>query len=136
MEFCFTLLIQTRARSTVIKPRGRPGYFRSLYVEPRFRRKGYGLELMKFAIQHTREFLEMDIRRQSTVAQRNAARLGYRRVGPSSRFTDCDLWRHGNPRSELPRSRLRLLKTVGYERIGGKTEVLYLSNSLDESEHG
>ena len=39
----------------------KPAYFKSLYVNPRFRRRGYGLELMKFAIDYMQEFLEMDI---------------------------------------------------------------------------
>lgn len=132
MENRFSLLIQGRANSRIIKPGGQPGYFRSLYVEPSHRRKGYGLELMKFAIQYTGEFLEMDIRRQSKVAQRNAARLGYRKIGPSERFIECELWRHPDPRSELPRSRLHLLKRVRYRRADGRTDVLYLSNSLDQ----
>jgi GNAT superfamily N-acetyltransferase len=127
----FTLLIQGRARCQLIKAKGEPGYFHSIRVEPRYRRRGFGLELIKFALQYTREFLEMDIRYQSKVAQRHAARLGYRKIGTSERYAGCELWRHYNQKSKLPTSKLQLLKAMRFKRTDGKTVVLYLSSSVD-----
>jgi GNAT superfamily N-acetyltransferase len=124
------MLIQRRAICEVIKPRGKPGYFHWLHVKPRYRRQGYALELMKFAIHYTREFLEMDILHKSKVAKRNAARLGYCKIGHSMRYSYCELWKHGQTQLRLPGSRLKLLKSVRYKRMNGSTEVLYLSNSL------
>jgi GNAT superfamily N-acetyltransferase len=131
MERRLTLLVPGRARSQIIKPDGERGYFHSLYVDPGYRRQGYGLELMKFAIQYAQEFLEMDILRCSKACQRNAAKIGYRKTAyASDRYLGCDLWRYRGTRLQLPISRLQLLSAVHYERTNGRTEVLYLSNQL------
>lgn len=132
MERHITLLIPRRASSQIIKPVGKPGYFHSLYVYPGYRRRGYGLELMKFGIRYTHEFLQMDILRTSKACQRNADRIGYRKTGGASdRYLGCEFWRYCGKPSQLPVSRLHILKTVNYKRLTGKTEVLYLSNVLD-----
>ena len=132
MEHHITLLIPGRASSQIIKPDGKPGYFHSLYVNPRYRRLGYGLELIKFAIQYTQEFLELDILRASKACQRIASRIGYRKTGSASdRYLRCESWRYCGMPSQLPASRLHILKVVNYRRDNGKTEVLYLSNALD-----
>jgi|ERR1041384_5129550 ribosomal protein S18 acetylase RimI-like enzyme len=131
MENRFTLVIPGRALCQVVKPANKPGYFQWLSVEPRYRRQGYCLELMKFAINYSRESLEMDILRSAKSCQRNAARLGYRKTGDSSnRFYRCELWRYFGSPSKRYRSRLKLLKTIRYERCDGTTRVLYLSTSL------
>jgi hypothetical protein len=121
-----TILIPRRAVSQVIDPERGRGYFRSMYVYPRHRRRGYCMEIMKFALGYTGEFLEMDIMRTAEAAQRNAARLGYVKVGPSARWDDCELWRHGAGPARLPAGRLRVSSKVTYERRGGVTEVIYL----------
>lgn len=127
-----TLLIPGRAKGQLIKPAGERGYFHWLYVNPRYRRRGYGMELMKFAIEYAQEFLEMDILHRSKTCQRNAARLGYKKTGQQSdRYFRCELWRYRGGKSQCLRSRLRVLKKMRYQRNDGKTEVLYLSNSLD-----
>lgn len=131
MEKRITLLIPGRASSRLIKPRGKPAYFKSLYVNPRFRRRGYGLELMKFASEYMREFLEMDILYGAKECQRNAARLGYRKIGrPSDRFSGCALWQYYGVGNHFAPSRLKILRKITYQRRSGRTEVLYLSNSL------
>lgn len=128
-----TLLIPGRANSRIIKISGEPGYFHSLFVEPGYRRQGYGLELMKFAIQHLQEFLQMDILRRSKSCQRNAARLGYRNTGNvSERYQGCELWEHCSFPEQLPVSRLRLLRTVHYDRKDSNTDVLYLSRQFQK----
>lgn len=123
-----TLVIPGRAVSRVIDPAGGPGYFQSLYVHPRHRRRGHCLEIMKFAISYTREFLEMDIKKRTAeAAQHNAARLGYVKVGQSERWDNCELWRYkGSRHSGLPESSLRVLRKVTCRRRDGVTEVLYL----------
>ncbi len=131
MERRATLLIPKRAISQIIKREGASGYFLSLYVYPRHRRKGYCLELMKFAVGYAREFLEMDIRRVAEPAQRNATRLGYSQVGPSERWDDCELWLYNGTGSQFPCSRLRLLNKVTYRGAGRVTDVLYLSDPSD-----
>ena len=124
-----TLVVPHRAVSRVVVPEGDTGFFQSLYVHPRHRRRGYCLELMKFAISYTREFLEMDIKKRTAeAAQRNAARLGYVKLGQSERWVNCELWRFQGSRSKLPAGRLRLLRKVTYERKSGVSEVLYLGN--------
>ena len=131
MEKRVTLLIQGRARSQLIKRRGEPAYFTSLYVNPAHRRIGYGLELMKFAIAHLNEFPDMDILYHSKTCQRNAMRLGYRKTGrQSDRFQRCALWNYYGPLDRKFVSRLRILKTVKYRRKDGDTEVIYLSKLL------
>lgn len=126
MERRVTLVIPGRAVSQITKPEGASGYFRSLYIYPRHRRRGYCLEVMKFAIRHVGEFLEMDIKRAAPAAQRNAARLGYVKAGQSERWANCDLWRYAGPPADFPPSNLRTLRKVPYERRDGVTEVLYL----------
>ena len=127
-----TFLIPRRARVQIIRPAEGSGYFHSIEVKPRFRRQGYGLELMKFALHYTKEFLELDILCQSKVMQRNARRLGYRKTGQrSKRYVGCKLWRHNRHHVCLPSSQLRLLRTIQYKRIDGQTEVVYLAKSLD-----
>jgi hypothetical protein len=130
MENRLSLVIPGRALSQIIKPAGKPGYFHWLYVQPRFRQRGYCLELMKFAIDYSQEFLEMDILRRAESCQRNAARLGYQRTGQSSdRYFGCELWRYCGPKSKHYRSQLKLLKMTQYKRLDGRTEVLYLGDS-------
>jgi RimJ/RimL family protein N-acetyltransferase len=126
MDRRITIYIPKRAISQVIKPEGGRGYFRSMYVYPRHRQRGYCLEIMKFAIRYAKEFLEMDILRTAEAAQRNAVRLGYAKVGLSKRWDDCELWLFKERRPRLPNSKLRLLAKVTHERKGGVTEVLYL----------
>jgi GNAT superfamily N-acetyltransferase len=129
MEYCVTFLVQGRASARIIKLDGEPGYFDSLYVNPRYRRRGYGFELMKFALQHSQEFLEMDILRRAKACQRNAAKIGYQRTGEASqRYVGCDLWRYCGVRRPLPVSSFCLLSSVTYEGKKGKTEVLYLGD--------
>jgi len=131
MEHRVTLLLQRRARAQIIKNDGEPGYFHWLYVEPSYRRRGYALELMKFGLQHTQEFLEMDILRRAKACQRNAAKLGYRGTGADSdRYFGCELWRHTVNGELIPVSRLSLLRSIIYEGPRGRTEVLYLGDRL------
>ena len=129
MERRITLLISGRASTQIIKRDGENGYFHYLYVNPSHRRQGYSLELMKFAIQYTGEFLEMDILRRSRACQRNATKLGYRKTGRASdRYFGCDQWRYTGAGSQFPISRLKLLTAVHYQRTNSRTEVLYLSH--------
>ena len=122
-----TLVIPWRAVSQIVEPEGARGYFRSLYIYPRHRRRGYCLAVMKCAIRYVGAFLEMDIMRTAPAAQRNAARLGYVKAGQSARWDNCELWRHEGPPAALPYGNLRMLSKVTYERRDGVTEVLYLS---------
>lgn len=131
MEHRITFLIPARARCQIRKAEGQPGFFHWLYVEPNYRRRGYGIELMRFAINYMKEYLEMDILKRAKSCQRNAGRLGYKRTGRASdKYLDCELWIKKGNRSQLPVSRLQVLKVVLYHRETSKTEVLYLSNHL------
>jgi GNAT superfamily N-acetyltransferase len=131
MERRITLLIPARATAQVRKPEGGPGFFHWLYVEPNYRRRGYGIELMRFAIHYMKEYLQMDIRNRAKSCQRNAGRLGYKRTGRTSdRYLGCELWTKKGNRSHLPVSQLRLLNVVQYRRKNGQTEVLYLSDPI------
>jgi hypothetical protein len=130
MEDRFTFLITGRGKAQVIKPADENGFFHWLYVNPRYRRHGYGLEIMKFAIQYVREFLEMDILTDAKVCQRNAARLGYRDTGPSPRYLRCRLWLYQGSKIACEPSRLTVAKRIRYRRVDGITDVLYLDRTL------
>jgi GNAT superfamily N-acetyltransferase len=133
MERRVTILIPSRASAQVRKSKGQPGFFHWLYVEPNCRRRGYGIELMRFAIHHMEEYLQMDIRNRAKSCQRNAVRLGYKNTGcASNRYLGCDLWTKKGKHSQLPVSQLRLLNVVHYDRKDGNTEVIYLSNHLPD----
>jgi hypothetical protein len=121
-----TFLVSRRAICQVIQPSNEPGFFHELRIQPKFRRRGYGLELLKFALQFTGEFLEMDIRYQSKVAQRLASRLKYQRVEKSVRYRGCDLWRYFGEDRTLPSSALVAQRVTSYDMARGQTLVVYL----------
>lgn len=115
-----------RAASRIVVPDGETGHFEYMYVEKPYRRKGYCFELLKFAIEYTSGYLEMDICHQSKIPQRHAKRLGYRKIGGSQRFVGCSLWRHEGSRNHFPKSRSGIRRKVKYKGKGWRTEVLYL----------
>ena len=121
-----TLILKGRAIVQVVREPDGIYCFENLRVSPRYRRRGYATELLKFAIQRLGEFPDVDVHRSSKVAQRIVRRLGYEQVGSSRRFGGCDLWTYDRGRSGLAPSSLAPIRTVRYTANGTCTEVVYL----------
>lgn len=131
MDKRVTLVLPGKAFARLIQESPEFVYFDHMAVAKAHRKTGICTEFVKFAAAHYERWPELDIRHQSTVAQRVAKNLGYLPVGRSQRYLACGLWLKPLPQSGLPRSRLRIRSRVAYENASRLTEVLYLQQ--DES---
>ena len=125
-----TLVIPRRAFTRIICERD-VSYVDDMYVEPRYRRKGYCSQLLRFAIGYLSVFPELDVRHQSSILQRVAKNLGYVKVGPSQRYDGCERWIHGANEKKLPTTSLKLTHRRRYASRTGSTQVLYLRLPTD-----
>lgn len=121
-----TLVLPGKAVAKLIQEPVEQIYFDYMAVARLYRRTGICTEFVKFAAGRFGRWPELDIRCQSTVAQRVAKNLGYIKVGRSLRYLACELWLKEEPQRELPRSRLRVKSRVAYGNGERLTEVLYL----------
>lgn len=129
MESRFVLVLDQRAFARIIRPKANVPYFDSLFVREKFRRLGLGTELLYYTIHLLSSYPELDIRHQSTVAQRIAEKAGYRKAGSSLRYERCSLWKHDG--GSLPRQQPCLL-VVSARHIRGDsrtTTIYYLERT-------
>ena len=122
----FVLVLPGKAVACLVRDAEGVLYWDYVRVRERCRRSGIGTELVKLAAAYLRRWPLLDIRCQSKVAQRIAARLGYRRIGRSQRYLSCDLWVRDSQSKDLPSSRLMIINIVPYQGMHWRTEVLYL----------
>jgi hypothetical protein len=118
-------VLPRRATARLIQESNELVYFDHMAVTRRYRKTGICTAFVKFAAAYLGCWPELDIRHQSTVAQRVASNLGYSKVGRSDRYHGCALWLMKEAR-ESPQSSLVVKRRVFFPREGGLTEVLYL----------
>lgn len=122
----YTLVLQRKAVARLIQEPSGLVYFDYMAVSRPYRKNGICTEFVKFATVYFERWPELDIRHQSTVAQRVARHLGYRKTRQSARYLACDLWLPAKTDAELPSSRLLVKRKVSCAGSNSSTEVLYL----------
>lgn len=126
MERRHVLVFKGRAFARVIEKSLEETYFDAMYVKEPHRRRGIATQLLQFSITHLGRFPELDIRRQSLVAQRIAKKTGYNRMGESERYKHCDTWKHPI-NGDLPNSSdFQIQSQKTYQSMNRLTVVYYL----------
>lgn len=127
-----TFVVPRRAWATFEIVSSRLAFSSNMFVEQTHRRDNLCIELIRLVVRYTNIVPELDILRSSKGAQACVRRLGYRKVGRSQRYEQCDLWRCAHKRNRFAKSRLSLKSVVSYTRRNGKTEVVYLADARNE----
>ncbi|MGF1593830.1 MAG: GNAT family N-acetyltransferase [Kiloniellaceae bacterium] len=128
MECRYVLLFDSRGYARLIQEPDRRIYFDSIFVKETHRRRGIASELLRFAICYFGRYPELDIRRQSLVAQHIAARFGYVRIAESERYISCDLWVHSSCDAPQCQSVFGVQSLRTYDGTSRKTVVYYLKS--------
>ena len=120
-----TLVVQKRAYARILRGASAT-YIDDIYVNRRYRRRGYASQLLQFAMRQFPEPIELDIRHQSKVLQRIATRFGYEKREPSLRYPGCVRWVPTDACQRTPEPSLAVSGHREYTSDVGTTIVLYL----------
>lgn len=122
----YTFVLPGKAIARLVHESSGLVYFDYMRVTKAYRKNGICTEFVRFAAEYFRRWPELDIRYQSTVAQRVATNLGYDKVKRSDRYKGCGLWLAAKPNNQLPQSRLVIKRSTAFVAKDHLTEVLYL----------
>lgn len=134
MERRHVLMFDSRGYARVIEASRREVYFDSIFVKEAHRRLGIATELLQFAISHFGRYPELDIRYQSLVAQRIAAKFRYVRVAVSRRYEGCYTWRHQGTARPGGQSMFEVQSLRTY-RGASRTTIVYYLRMTNGSNH-